>query len=264
MVDLACMENLVEKNVVTHTAQSPSISTVTATAFPLTTTNASPSRGAVQNYSVSNLPEYSSNQYAYPNNTRGQMYWGNGAGSHDFNRQPVGYPSPGHNPFIGNHQVPNNGAYASDQPRGSMNGAGRQANGTLSRNLIGSLSGSAFKLKDLKGDPGLWFVFQDLSVRTEGWFRLKFAFFDLKDALAPDATSAANLSKFAPMLASVYSKPFKVYSAKKFPGVIDSTMLSKKFAEQGIKIPIRKDGGREGQRSGGEKRKRKGSEDGED
>jgi Velvet factor len=34
---------------------------------------------------------------------------------------------------------------------------------------------------------------------------------------------------------------FQVYSAKKFPGVIESTPLSKAFASQGIKIPIRKD-----------------------
>jgi hypothetical protein len=46
----------------------------------------------------------------------------------------------------------------------------------------------------------------------------------------------------APVLASVFSEPFQVYSAKKFPGVIESTPLSKCFALQGIKIPIRKDG----------------------
>lgn len=32
-----------------------------------------------------------------------------------------------------------------------------------------------------------------------------------------------------------------MYSAKKFPGVCESTPLSKTFAAQGIKIPIRKD-----------------------
>ena len=32
-----------------------------------------------------------------------------------------------------------------------------------------------------------------------------------------------------------------MYSAKKFPGVCESTPLSKTFALQGIKIPIRKD-----------------------
>lgn len=46
----------------------------------------------------------------------------------------------------------------------------------------------------------------------------------------------------APVLASVFSDVFQVYSAKKFPGVIESTPLSKAFASQGIKIPIRKDG----------------------
>ena len=45
-----------------------------------------------------------------------------------------------------------------------------------------------------------------------------------------------------PVLASVYSEPFQVFSAKKFPGVIESTPLSKAFASQGIKIPIRKEG----------------------
>ena len=45
----------------------------------------------------------------------------------------------------------------------------------------------------------------------------------------------------APVLAYAYSDKFQVYSAKKFPGVIESTPLSKAFAQQGIKIPIRKD-----------------------
>ena len=46
----------------------------------------------------------------------------------------------------------------------------------------------------------------------------------------------------APVLASTFSDVFQVFSAKKFPGVIESTSLSKCFATQGIKIPIRKDG----------------------
>jgi len=37
-----------------------------------------------------------------------------------------------------------------------------------------------------------------------------------------------------------------VWSAKKFPGVKESTPLSKCFAAQGVKIPIRKDGGGKG------------------
>ena len=56
----------------------------------------------------------------------------------------------------------------------------------------------------------------------------------------------------APVLASVFSEAFQVFSAKKFPGVIESTALSKCFATQGIKIPIRKDGPRGNVRDRGE------------
>ncbi|RUS18377.1 velvet factor-domain-containing protein [Endogone sp. FLAS-F59071] len=41
--------------------------------------------------------------------------------------------------------------------------------------------------------------------------------------------------------AEVLSEVFMVFSAKKFPGMTESTELSKCFAKQGIKIPIRKD-----------------------
>lgn len=53
--------------------------------------------------------------------------------------------------------------------------------------------------------------------------------------------SIVNTGK-APVLASCFSDVFTVYSAKKFPGVCESTVLSKTFATQGIKIPIRKEG----------------------
>lgn len=35
------------------------------------------------------------------------------------------------------------------------------------------------------------------------------------------------------------SPPFTVYSAKKFPGMTETTALSRCFAKQGIKIPLR-------------------------
>ena len=43
--------------------------------------------------------------------------------------------------------------------------------GMFTRNLIGSLCVSAFKLTDPEGAMGIWFILQDLSVRTEGNFR---------------------------------------------------------------------------------------------
>jgi hypothetical protein len=109
--------------------------------------------------------------------------------------------------------------------------------GMFTRNLIGSTTVNACKLKDDQDEWGLWFVLQDLSVRTEGSFRLKYSFVDLHDA-----TEQNNLVQtYAEVLATCFSDMFRVYSAKKFPGVIESTPLSKAFAQQGIKIPIRKD-----------------------
>jgi hypothetical protein len=44
------------------------------------------------------------------------------------------------------------------------------------------------------------------------------------------------------VLTTAMSDPFQVFSAKKFPGMIESTALSKKFASQGIRIPVRHSG----------------------
>ena len=48
---------------------------------------------------------------------------------------------------------------------------GQQPTGMFTRNLIGSLCVSAFKLTDCDAQTGIWFILQDLSVRTEGSFR---------------------------------------------------------------------------------------------
>jgi hypothetical protein len=73
--------------------------------------------------------------------------------------------------------------------------------------------------------------------------RLRFSFVNVG---APpggnrDGSGAIVTHGKSPVLASCFSDVFTVFSAKKFPGVCESTELSKKFAGQGIKIPIRKD-----------------------
>ncbi|KAL2257908.1 hypothetical protein VTK26DRAFT_8986 [Humicola hyalothermophila] len=122
-------------------------------------------------------------------------------------------------------------------PRMSITGS--QPQGMFTRNLIGSLAASAFRLTDVQDKIGIWFILQDLSVRTEGCFRLRFSFVNV-GAPGQSGSGAINVGK-APVLASVFSDVFQVYSAKKFPGVCESTHLSKCFAGQGIKIPIRKE-----------------------
>ena len=56
----------------------------------------------------------------------------------------------------------------------------------------------------------------------------------------------------ARILATTFSEPFTVFSAKKFPGVENSTPLMKCFAKQGVKIPIRKEGQDDKKRKAGD------------
>ncbi|KAJ1930090.1 hypothetical protein IWQ60_000633 [Tieghemiomyces parasiticus] len=103
------------------------------------------------------------------------------------------------------------------------------------RNLIGSPATSACKLYDTENRLGIFFIFQDLSVRTEGNFRLRFSFVDI-------GTSDNQLTMGQDCVRQVVlSDVFTVYSAKKFPGMIESTPLSKCFVKQGIKISVRRE-----------------------
>lgn len=270
MVDLAEPLTYEEKNIVKHSSQSPSISTVTTTSYPPTASTMSPAQ-SLPSYNIANLNGYASQSFAPPprpsdrqygmNGNGPQTYYGNGV-SH-YGQQPSGPFAPRYNPQYPNAYTSSPNGMPPPEPRHSLDLPRSPPLGTCTRNLIGSLSGSAFQLKDMDNKVGLWFVFQDLSIRTEGYFRLKFSFFDLMGespiSMRAEETSST-LSDLAPMLACTYSDPFHVYSAKKFPGVIESTDLSKAFAKQGIKIPIRKDGGKNGDNSGG-KRKRNGADD---
>ncbi|RHZ76651.1 hypothetical protein Glove_194g21 [Diversispora epigaea] len=102
------------------------------------------------------------------------------------------------------------------------------------RVLMGSLVSSPAILKNTTGEPGCYFCFPDLSIRTEGKYTLKFSLMKLgtEDRLINTRTG---------IIATTFSDPFTVYSAKKFPGMTESTELSKAFAKQGLKIPIRND-----------------------
>lgn len=106
--------------------------------------------------------------------------------------------------------------------------------------------------------PAGYFIFPDLSVRHEGKYKLAFNLFEelkeSKDADAEPALSSPDHSsnqavKNNPMAPQshmhfrleVKSEPFVVYSAKKFPGLAESTSLSRVVAEQGCRVRIRRD-----------------------
>ncbi|ORX88658.1 hypothetical protein K493DRAFT_185910, partial [Basidiobolus meristosporus CBS 931.73] len=96
------------------------------------------------------------------------------------------------------------------------------------RSTTGSLVSSLYHLKDEDNSDGGFFVFPDLSVRMEGKYRLKFTLFEI-----------VGMEVF--YCSSICSDTFTVYSAKRFPGMEESTPLSRSFADQGLKIRIRKE-----------------------
>ncbi|KAL3476772.1 velvet factor [Aspergillus californicus] len=229
MADLWSADGSHEVNLVKHSSTSPSISTAMTSSYPPPPHQTS--------------PEYSHN---YPQGTYGQSvayppvssnYYGSGTQvqySNYGNPQAQYYPN-----YYGPGGVPQQANIPTNQPAG-------HTGGMFTRNLIGCLSASAFRLCDPDNKIGVWFILQDLSVRTEGLFRLKFSFANvgrtLKNTNDPQQVMEVINKGSAPILATTFSEPFQVFSAKKFPGVIESTALSKCFALQGIKIPIRKDG----------------------
>ena len=102
-----------------------------------------------------------------------------------------------------------------------------------------------------------YFIFPDLSVRNEGWYRLSFSLLEgTKDARDADPDrqfppsprpqsdgepkEPLNFEDMATRL-DVRSRAFQVFSAKKFPGLSESTELSRLVADQGCRVRIRRD-----------------------
>ena len=229
MVDLWNESGQSAVNLVRHSSAAPtvSISSSTTTSYP-----PPPERS---HYVATTIPAYDPQPY------RQQMQPQQMPPAYGHTPVPVAqyYPQP---PTPSYQQYPA-APYAQTPTQSSMIPATPMSS-NHTRNLIGMNAVNACRLNDINNKPGFWFVLQDLSVRTEGTFRLKLFLFDIG---AGDGTNAT-VSNDGPTrgkgkcLAVSFSEAFTVYSAKKFPGVIESTPLSKCFAQQGIKIPIRKDG----------------------
>ncbi|EGO02018.1 hypothetical protein SERLA73DRAFT_86143 [Serpula lacrymans var. lacrymans S7.3] len=109
---------------------------------------------------------------------------------------------------------------------------------SYTRTLVGPLSANACRLLDEHRKPGIFFLFQDLSVRTEGTFRLRLRLMNVGAPPAPEAGALRVHTDMSPVLAQTFTEPFVVYSAKRFPGVPDTTALSIAFGNQGQKLPL--------------------------
>jgi len=101
-------------------------------------------------------------------------------------------------------------------------------------------------------NPAGYFIFPDLSVRHEGLYKLVFTMYELtKDPLDADIVDIHDEPSEEGMYnefgqnwycrMEVTSSDFTVFSAKKFPGLAESTNLSRTVAEQGCRVRIRRD-----------------------
>ncbi|TGO43085.1 hypothetical protein BHYA_0003g00390 [Botrytis hyacinthi] len=99
-----------------------------------------------------------------------------------------------------------------------------------------------------------YFIFPDLSVRHEGQYKLSFNLYeetkeekdtDIEPSNDPSmrkmSSAAAAAESSFDWRMELKSDQFTVYSAKKFPGLSESTDLSRTVAEQGCRVRIRRD-----------------------
>lgn len=107
-------------------------------------------------------------------------------------------------------------------------------------------------------------MFGDLSVKVEGEFRLKFNLFEMRkyDSIQriPGSSQTETVRREEVVhIKSIFTKPFQgqftlrsmplggdlfldiVLPPKSFPGMTESTFLSRSFADQGVKLRIRKE-----------------------
>ncbi|KDQ18353.1 hypothetical protein BOTBODRAFT_28767 [Botryobasidium botryosum FD-172 SS1] len=117
---------------------------------------------------------------------------------------------------------------------------------TSGENLTSSLFGSTFvhatQMKDEDGVPVVFFVFADLSVKMEGYFKLRYRCFDILSASQVGST---------PIAAELHSGVFVVYSTKEFPGLQASTALTRHLSRWGVKVNLREERPRKGDKGGG-------------
>jgi hypothetical protein len=131
------------------------------------------------------------------------------------------------------------------------------------RVMMGNIFANATLLEDEEGKKGYFYIFPDLSIRVEGRYRLKF---DLLRLVLPPGPPLLGSNQVA---AECLSDIFVVFAAKKFPGMMESTALTKAIARQGIKISVRTEprGRREGKgntKRAGKRRAAGMASDGED
>ncbi|KAJ7242039.1 velvet factor-domain-containing protein [Mycena rebaudengoi] len=105
---------------------------------------------------------------------------------------------------------------------------------TESSKATTSLAGTTFVQADSipwRGKTSLLFTFADLAVKTEGYFILRYRFFDLFSK----PTGHSDLA----IQAECYGNSFRIYSSKEVPPLGKSTELTKHLARYGVRVNVR-------------------------
>lgn len=97
--------------------------------------------------------------------------------------------------------------------------------------LTGTRTSSIYHLRDKSNEDGGFFIFGDLSVREEGRFKLRFTLYERE--AKPDGQYD--------FVSELVTDSFVVYAPKMFPGMMESTNLTRVFSDQGVKLRLRKE-----------------------
>ena len=95
--------------------------------------------------------------------------------------------------------------------------------------LVGVTASTSYRISLYEGHPPMAvFPWVDLSVRQEGFYKLQFHLFEIRDEMETIH------------LAQVESNSFQVYSAKSFPCMSASTEITETLKKNGIRVRVSK------------------------
>lgn len=100
--------------------------------------------------------------------------------------------------------------------------------------MAGTTVSSLHRLKDPTNKEGAFFVFGDLTIKSEGEYVIRFDLLQMTMDNLDDG-------EFWITICSVTSDPFKVHAGRAFPGMAESTFLTRSFSDQGVRLRLRKD-----------------------
>ncbi|KAI8908382.1 velvet factor [Gorgonomyces haynaldii] len=95
-------------------------------------------------------------------------------------------------------------------------------------NLLGNSAACCQQFVDLHGNPGMFFLFPDLGIRSPGKYRFQCSVFRID--LELDAM---------PVLVTEFTQPCSIVSPKNYPRPQGPTRLAKSFVEQGADLRLR-------------------------